>query len=81
MPVPNNFLNELLQWLNPNKQDKNPISAAFHMITITLITMSMVELNWFNISGDVCTPYITLSQFFWFGYTISDVENPGKILI
>lgn len=76
-----NLINEALQWLNPKKQDKNPISAAFHMINITLITMSMVELNWFNIYGDVCTPFITLSQFFWFGYTIRDVENPGIIYL
>lgn len=72
-----NYLNEALQWLNPKRQNKNPISAAFQMIVIPLICMSMVQLDWFSISGDVCTPFITLSQFFWFGYTIKDVENPG----
>lgn len=48
--------------------ERNLISATFHMFSITLISMSLVDLTWFSISGDVCIPYLTMGQFFWFGY-------------
>lgn len=48
--------------------ERNLISATFHMIAITLISMSLGDLTWFTISGNVCVPYLTLGQFFWFGY-------------
>ncbi|CAH0559361.1 unnamed protein product [Brassicogethes aeneus] len=59
------------QILTPKNEDVNFISATFHLVTITLISMSMVDLNWFVISGNVCVPYLTLGQFFWFGYNNS----------
>ncbi|XP_044258448.1 transmembrane protein 127-like [Tribolium madens] len=60
-----------LQILQSKNDDRNLISATFHMITITLISMSLVDLTWFTISGDVAVPNLTLGQFFWFGYTNS----------
>lgn len=75
------ILQEALQWLNPKRQQKYPISAAFHMISITLISMSMVQLDWFNITGNVCVPFLTLSQFFWFGYSAEDLQNPGSVFL
>lgn len=76
--MPGHFIYNAVHWLNPKKMEKNLVSAAFHMITITLISMSMVDLQWFTISGDVCTPYLTLSFFFWFGYAEYNVNNEGK---
>ncbi|XP_017774877.1 PREDICTED: transmembrane protein 127-like [Nicrophorus vespilloides] len=74
--ITNNFMNHILQWVHPKSQERNLISAAFHMITITLISMSMVELKWFSIYGGVCASYLTLSQFFWFGYTDNNIASP-----
>lgn len=58
----------------------NLIAAAFHIATITLITMSSVELDWFVISGNVCTPSLTLSQFYRFGYG-NYVVNPHGLFV
>ncbi|KAJ8955040.1 hypothetical protein NQ318_000472 [Aromia moschata] len=68
------FAANLMQWLHPKDDERNLVSATFHMITITLISMSLVDLTWFNISGDVCVPYLTLGQFFWFGFTNNGVD-------
>lgn len=68
------FVTNLMQWLHPKDDERNLISATFHMITITLISMSLVDLTWFSISGDVCVPYLTLGQFFWFGFTNNGVD-------
>ncbi|KRT80650.1 hypothetical protein AMK59_5098 [Oryctes borbonicus] len=67
--MPDQLIYTALRWLHPKRMERNLVSAALHMITITLISMSMADLQWFTISGDVCTPYLTLSLFFWFGYT------------
>lgn len=76
--MPDNLLTPIYNWLNPKDQERNLFSATFHMIAITLISMSLVGLNWFTISGNVCTPFLTLGQFFWFGYTVEEVESPGE---
>ncbi|KAF5269343.1 hypothetical protein FQA39_LY08735 [Lamprigera yunnana] len=55
-------------WLNTRLQYHNLVPAAFHIVTITLISMSLVQVPWFMISGDVCIPYLTVGQFFVFGY-------------
>lgn len=78
MPV--NLLTRIRNWLNPKDQERNFFSAVFHMIAITLISMSLAGLNWFTISGNVCTPFLKLSQFFWFGYTVED-EALGEYLL
>ncbi|KAJ3627017.1 hypothetical protein MTP99_014425 [Tenebrio molitor] len=36
--------------------------------------MSLVDLTWFTISGDLAIPNLTLGQFFWFGYSGADVD-------
>ncbi|KAJ8961982.1 hypothetical protein NQ314_005764, partial [Rhamnusium bicolor] len=68
------FMTNFMQWLQPKDDERNLISATFHMITITLISMSLVDLTWFNISGDVCVPYLTLGQFFWFGFSRGEMD-------
>lgn len=65
------FFKTFVQWIHPKDDESNIISATFHMITITLISMSLVDLTWFNITGGVCVPYLTLGQFFWYGFPIS----------
>ncbi|CAH1119280.1 unnamed protein product [Phaedon cochleariae] len=61
------ILTHMAQWVHPKDDETNVTIATFHLITITLISMSLVDLTWFTISGDVCVPYLTLGQFFWFG--------------
>ncbi|RZB41302.1 transmembrane protein 127-like [Asbolus verrucosus] len=72
--MPSSLLTTALQRLHPKDDDRNLISATFHMITITLISMSLVDLTWFTISGDPATPNLSLGQFFWFGYSGADVN-------
>lgn len=76
--MPETLLPTILQWLHPKDDERNLISAGFHMITITFISMSLVDLNWFVISSDVCVPYLTMGQFFWFGYTNEPIDTTGK---
>ncbi|XP_066252685.1 transmembrane protein 127-like [Euwallacea similis] len=62
-------------------EERNLILATFHMIAITLICMSMGDLTWFIIDGGTCVPYLTLGQFFWFGYTDDGIDyNDYKCL-
>ncbi|KAJ8920385.1 hypothetical protein NQ315_005251 [Exocentrus adspersus] len=63
------FLTKFIECLHPKEDGNNMISATFHAITITLISMSLVDLTWFKISDATCVPYLTLGQFFWFGFT------------
>ncbi|XP_019871499.2 uncharacterized protein LOC109599890 [Aethina tumida] len=65
----------VMDLLQPKNEDTNLVSATFHMFTITLICMSMVDLQWFTISGNVCVPYLTLGQFFWFKYQNYPMEE------
>jgi hypothetical protein len=76
--MPRSFLTSALQRLHPKDDDRNLVSATFHMITITLISMSLVDLTWFTISGDLAIPNLTLGQFFWFGYSGADVDYSGN---
>lgn len=77
--MPEQLFTTFVQWIHPKDDESNIISATFHMITITLISMSLVDLTWFNISGGVCIPYLTLGQFFWFGFTYDpSVDYSGK---
>nr|XP_023025529.1 transmembrane protein 127-like [Leptinotarsa decemlineata] len=62
------MLNTIQQWIHPKDDDSNVISATSHIITITLISMSLVDLTWFSINGNACVPYLTLGEFFWFGW-------------
>lgn len=74
------FMNNIVQWIHPKDDESNIISATFHMITITLLSMSLVDLTWFSISGDVCVPYLTLGQFFWFGFSNdASIDYSGKM--
>lgn len=75
--MPRAVLNAL-QRLHSKDDDRNLISATFHMITISLISMSLVDLTWFTISGDVAVPNLTLGQFFWFGYSGANVNYSGE---
>lgn len=70
--MPEQFFTTFVQWILPKDDESNIISATFHIITITLTSMSLVDLTWFNITGG-CVPYLTLGQFFWFGFT----NNPS----
>lgn len=65
------------QWIRPKYDESNIIAATFHMLTITLISMSLVDLTWFFMSGHVCVPYLTLGEFFWFGFSNDDIEYTG----
>ncbi|CAG9772644.1 unnamed protein product [Ceutorhynchus assimilis] len=64
------YLKELFQ----QRDERNLISATFHMLSITLICMSMGDLSWFIIDGNVCVPYLTLGEFFWFGYSTTGID-------
>lgn len=69
---------KISNWLNPKDQERNLISATFHMINIALISMSLVGINWFTLSGGVCMPNLTLTMFFWFGYGTEDIQGTGN---
>lgn len=71
-----NFSSSAL-WMNSKLQYRNLVPATFHIVAITLISMSLVQVPWFVITGGVCSPFLSLGQFFWFGYTIEDAHNPG----
>lgn len=78
MPLQNrNTISAISDWLNPKDQERNLVSAGLHMINIALISMSLVGINWFSLSADVCTPYLPITIFFWFGYSDEDVGYPG----
>ncbi|KAF2887857.1 hypothetical protein ILUMI_18316 [Ignelater luminosus] len=70
-----NFSSSAL-WMNSKLQYRNLVPATFHIVAITLISMSLVQVPWFVITGGVCSPFLSLGQFFWFGYTIEDAHNP-----
>ncbi|KAL1509859.1 hypothetical protein ABEB36_004534 [Hypothenemus hampei] len=55
--------------------ERNLISATFHMTVITLISMSLGDLPWFVINTTACVPYLTLGQFFWFGYGQTEYKD------
>lgn len=80
MPDTRDIITDAINYVNRKTLDRNYVSAAFHMIIITLISMSLVDLNWFTINGGDCIRFITLSDFFTFGYSASDVQNPGNIM-
>lgn len=61
-------------WLTPDNPERNFISAGFHMITISLICMTLTDLNWFVVQGDDCQEALALSNFF-------TSSKPGKIII
>lgn len=63
-----------MQWLNPIDNNRNLISAFFYMLTIALISTSLVQLSWFEISGGFCVSHLSLYTFFTFGY--SDPPKP-----
>lgn len=71
------YLKELLY---QKDDERNLISASFHMIAITLICMCLGDLTWFSIDGNVCVPYLTLGQFFWFGYSNKVINYSGEFL-
>lgn len=58
-----------IRWLQPNDSNRNSVSAFFHMITIALISTSLVQLSWFQITGGICVPHLSVYTFFTFGYT------------
>ncbi|XP_060525787.1 transmembrane protein 127-like [Cylas formicarius] len=59
----------ILDFFRQKDDERNLVSSMLHMFSITLISMSLVDLTWFSISGNFCVPYLTLGQFFWFGFT------------
>ncbi|XP_050294280.1 transmembrane protein 127-like [Anthonomus grandis grandis] len=67
-------LTSIKEFFYQKDDERNLISAAFHMMTITLISMSLGDLTWFKIDGHNCVPYLTLGQFFWFGYSDVGVD-------
>lgn len=72
-----NHFRNMYHWFNSKDEERNLFSATLHMITVSMISMSLTGLKWFTISGGICSPYLTLSEFFWFGYTRTDTELPG----
>ncbi|KAK4882718.1 hypothetical protein RN001_006037 [Aquatica leii] len=75
--MPTTFFNRSSIWINSRLQYRNLVPAAFHIVAITLISMSLVQVPWFMISGGVCAPYLAVGQFFWFGYSNDDSRNPA----
>lgn len=73
--MPGQLFTTFMQWIHPKNDEGNIIFATFHIITITLVSMSLVDLTWFNISGGICGPTLTLGQFFWFGYSYNPTYN------
>lgn len=71
---------ESLQWVHHKKDNRNFLSATFHMITISIISMTLVQLNWFTINGGDCIQYLTLSDFFTFGYSNDATANEGMLV-
>ncbi|KAK9878943.1 hypothetical protein WA026_003764 [Henosepilachna vigintioctopunctata] len=72
------YFGSCIQWINGKDENQNLIAAVFHISTITLVSMSMVGLPWFSISGGVCLQQLTLGQFFWFQSSLSHV-NPSDV--
>lgn len=75
--MPRNFLSRSSLWVNssPTLQFRNLVPAAFHIVAVTLISMSLVQVPWFVIKGGVCSPYLSIGQFFSFGYVNDDTRN------
>lgn len=58
-----------MQWLQAKDTNRNLISAFFQMLCITLISTSLVQLSWFQITGGLCVPHLSVFTFFTFGYS------------
>lgn len=70
----------LKEIFHQHDDERNLVSATFHMVAITLLCMSLGDLTWFTIDGNVCVPYLTVGEFFWFGYSSSEISYDGKFL-
>lgn len=81
MPNTREVISNALNYAHRKNKNRNYVSATFHMITISLISMSLVDLDWFIIEGGDCIPFLPLSDFFHFGYKLEDIQNPGKFLM
>lgn len=69
-----NTCNEVCTWLRPKERNRNYISATFHLISITLVSISMTDLSWFTITGNgICSLYINIAQFSN-SYELSEIE-------
>lgn len=67
-----NIVRSAVKWLHPKNTDQNLVSALIHMLSVSLLSMSLVELKWFEISTatqGVCAPFLSMTQFFTYGYT------------
>ncbi|XP_031337581.1 transmembrane protein 127-like [Photinus pyralis] len=73
--MPRNLIRRGSLWMNSKLQYRNLVPAAFHIVAITLISMSLVQVPWFVIKGGVCSPYLAIGQFFSFGYSNNDTHN------
>ncbi|XP_044762413.1 transmembrane protein 127-like [Coccinella septempunctata] len=73
MPIQN--IGSCFEWLTTRNENKILFAASFHICTITLVSMSIVGLPWFSISGGVCLGHLTLSDFFWYSSFLEDATS------
>lgn len=66
---------DAVHFLTPKTPDQNFIAAAFYMLSVSLVSMSMVHMNWFLIHAPPCLPYIALSDFFVLTSDIQDMTS------
>ncbi|KAH1004998.1 hypothetical protein HUJ04_006079 [Dendroctonus ponderosae] len=52
----------------------NHVSAVSHLITVIATCVSLGGPTWFHFDGDICVLYLTLAQFFWFGYVPDGID-------
>lgn len=74
-----------VKWLHPKSTDQNLMSAFVHMVSVSLLSMSLVELRWFEIATtpqqqEACAPFLSMTQFFTYGYTTSTTEDDNACL-
>lgn len=79
MSTSRRMFSEAWQLVSPKNNHRNFVSAAFHMVTISNISMSLVDLNWFILTAKECPENVVLSDFFTYGYLddtmdINDVD-------
>lgn len=67
-----------LESITSNDENKILFAAIFHISTTTLISMSVLGLPWFSITGDVCLQHLRLSDFSWYSSFLSDSSPEGK---
>lgn len=72
------------RWAYPKEHERNFVASFFHMISVSLMSISLINMVWFRIyGGSQCASQIRLSQFFTLdSFVISDsskTSEPGFV--